>query len=287
MRRLVWIGLAFSLLISACSEKKGELKPFSKTEDPELILIDQPQLVTFSELQADPEMYQDRLIGVTGLYFRLPRIECYPQSGPGAEWALIAEDLRLDAVGYETATRLLPQDTLMTVEGLFRLYEGPIGCGKGAPPGTAWYLEVLKIIEPNPLSGPIVSGPGGIYPGSTPIPGTPVASPGPPEGTPPPASSTPGPLPPTSSPIPTGTNTFVTPSLTATVSSTESSTPEVTPTGTLTITPTPSNTPTGTLTAMPTESPSATPTIVMTPPIIVTPTDGYPSLPPTSTPDPY
>lgn len=287
MRRLVWICLISFLFLVACNGKKGELKPFREIDDSELILIDQPQLVTFSELQADPEVYQDRLIGVTGLYFRLPEIDCYPQSGPGAEWALISEDLRLDAAGFEIATRLLPQDTLMTVEGIFRLYNGPIGCGKGAPPGVAWYLEVLRIIEPNPLSGPIVTGPGGIYPGATSIPETPIASPGPPESTSLPPSSTPGTLPPTASPVATGTDAFVTPSLTTTIISTESPTPEVTPTGTLTITPTPSNSPTGTLTVAPTPSPSATPTIVTTPPIIVTPTDGYPGPLPTSTPDPY
>ena len=287
MHRFVWISLAFCLIFVACNGKKGELKPFAETEETELTLIDQPQLVTFSELQTDPEMYQDRLIGVTGLYLRLPTVDCYPQSGHGAEWSLIAEDLRLDAVGYEIITRLLPSDTLMTVEGIFRLYEGPIGCGKGAPPGTAWYLEVIRIIEPNPLSGPIVRGPGGIYPGATSMPEGPEASPAPPEGTSLPTSSTPGTLPPTASPVPTGTDAFVTPSLTATNISTVSATPEETPTGTLTVTPTPSNSPTGTLTITPIPSPSSTPTLVTTPPIIVTPTDGYPGpIPSTSTPNP-
>ncbi len=289
MLRFVWISLAFCLIFVACNGKKGELKPFTETERTDLILIDQPQLVTFSDLQADPEMYQDRLIGVTGLYLRLPAIECFPHSGHGAEWALIDEALRLDAVGYESVTSLLPSDTLMTVEGIFRLYEGPIGCGKGAPPGTAWFLEVIKIIAPNPLSGPIVSGPGGFYPGATSIPEGPGSSPVSPDSTSLPASSTPGTLPPTASPVPTGTSALATPSLTATNISTTSPTPEQTPTGTLTVTPTPSNSPTGTLTVTPTpSSPSATPTFVTTPPIVVTPTDAYPGpIPPTSTPDPY
>jgi hypothetical protein len=41
----------------------------------------------------------------------------------------------------------------MTVEGYWRLYEGPLGCGKNAPRAAIWYLEVLRIVEPNPLPG--------------------------------------------------------------------------------------------------------------------------------------
>lgn len=289
MPRFVWVGLAFCLIFAACREKKGELKPLTDAEELGLVLVDQPQLVTFSELQEDPERYKDQLIGVTGLYLRLPAVECFPQSGPGAEWALISEDLRLDAVGYEIVTRLLPLDTLMTVEGIFRLYEGPIGCGKGAPPGTAWYLEVLRIIEPNPLSGPIVVAPGGIVPGSTSTPGGPELSPVPPDGTSPPLT-TPGTLPPTATLMPTGTSAIFTATPTATSDATLSPTPEQTTTGTLIATATPSSSPTGTLTVTPTpsSSPSATSTLVTTPPIIVTPTEGYPGpMTPTSTPEPY
>lgn len=286
MLRFVWVGLTFCLIFAACREKKGELKPLTGAEEPGLVLVDQPQLVTFSELQEDPERYKDQLIGVTGLYLRLPAVECFPLSGPGAEWALIAEDLRLDAVGYEIVTRLLPLDTLMTVEGIFRLYEGPIGCGKGAPSGTAWYLEVLRIIEPNPLSGPIVRAPGGLVPGATSIPGGPEISPVPPDGTPP--LTTPGTLPPTATLMPTGTSTLATTTPTATSDVALSPTPEQTTTGTLTVTATPSSSPTGTLTVTPTPSSSPTPTLVTTPPIIVTPTDGYPGpTTPTATPEPY
>ena len=273
----------------ACGGKKGELKPLAETEGSVLTLVDQPQLVTFSELQEDPEKYKDQLIGVTGLYLRLPVIDCFPLNGPGAEWALIAEDLRLDAVGYEVVTRLLPIDTLMTVEGIFRLYDGPIGCGKGAPPGTAWYLEVLRIIEPNPLSGPIVAGSGGQFPGTTSTAVGPEISPAPPDGTLLPGTGT-ATLPPTATQVPTGTSALATASPTPTFDTTLSPSPEQMTVGTLTITPTPSNSPTGTLTMTPSPSPSpsTTATIVTTPPIIVTPTEGYPGpAPSTSTPEPY
>jgi hypothetical protein len=41
----------------------------------------------------------------------------------------------------------------LTVTGIWRVYEGPVGCGKEPPDGTVWYLEVDRIVEPNPLVG--------------------------------------------------------------------------------------------------------------------------------------
>ena len=113
----------------------------------------QAQLVTFSELQADPESFQNRLVRVSGSLLKLPPPGCLPYSGPGIEWALIAEELRLDAIGFERVISLLTNGLPMTVDGFFRLYEGPLGCGKGAPDGSAWYLEVIQIVQPNPLVG--------------------------------------------------------------------------------------------------------------------------------------
>jgi len=151
-RFVVPVILLLMVFLAACMGGRGQLKPQSELSDNGLIITDQPQLVTFSELQADPEYYRDRLIRVTGTYIPLIPPECYPFSGPGADWALVSEGLRLDIIGFERVTRLISQDMIMTVDGFFRLYEGPIGCGKSAPVETAWFLEILKVVQPNPLA---------------------------------------------------------------------------------------------------------------------------------------
>ena len=58
------------------------------------------------------------------------------------------------AVGATTDVQVKRQvatNTQMTIEGIWRLNQGRIGCGKGAPRGSAWYLDVQRIISPNPL----------------------------------------------------------------------------------------------------------------------------------------
>lgn len=48
----------------------------------------------------------------------------------------------------------------MTVTGIWNAYQGPVGCGKGPPTGTVWYLAVERILEPNPLfssSGAVIT----------------------------------------------------------------------------------------------------------------------------------
>lgn len=151
LKRFVLPAVLLLMVVVACTDQGGQLKPFNEGTGNSLIISNQPQLVTFSELQADPEYYRDRLIRVTGTYIPLAPPDCYPFSGPGADWALISEGLRLDVVGFKQVTKLVSQDTIMTVDGFFRLYEGPIGCGKNAPIETAWFLEILQVVQPNPL----------------------------------------------------------------------------------------------------------------------------------------
>ncbi len=278
--RHFWVAMflaAFGLV--ACSDSNGQLKPLLPESSRERIFAAEPQLATFSDLQEHPEDYKDSLIRVSGNYFRLEAANCFPQSGYGAEWMLVSEDLRLDAVGFEQLMRLIAEGTLLTVDGFFRLYEGPLGCGKAAPATTAWFLEVMQIVQPNPLvkrSGT----PGGI---GTSVGGPPLATIPGTEIVPPPLLS-PTTQPPTNQTpqltiVPTGTPTTIgtgPPIGTGTVASTgtrpATRTPTITPTnqstGTTTVTPT--QTVTGTV------SPSVTP--------IATPTSGpAPTQPPLPT----
>jgi hypothetical protein len=117
------------------------------------IAENEPVTVTFSELNENPVAYRDQSILVTGAYLPMAPQDCQRYSGPAIRWSLTAESLQLDAVGYERIVQLLPAGSMMTVEGFWRLYQGPLGCGKGPPEGSAWFLEVKKIVQPNPLVG--------------------------------------------------------------------------------------------------------------------------------------
>lgn len=285
---LVLLGIA-ALLIAGCGKIGGGLRPIAPTIASNQIISGQPQLVTFMELEQDPTIYQDKLIRVTGNYVPLPVVSCSPFSGPNTSWALVADELRLDILGFEGLLNQLNLGAInLTLDGVLRRYDGPLGCGKRPDAGVLWYLEALQIVQPNPLVQnsdgstidtsvipppfPTGEGPGPDVDG-TPT-GEPTTGPGTPSRTPTAtiaagvtASSTP-----TLNPDePTPTLPFGTP--------TRTSTPTRTPTATQTTSP-------GGNTATPTPTPSQTPTVSGTnAPLPTTTTDpgGYPGNPtPTS-----
>ena len=112
-----------------------------------------PAVLTFTELNADPDAYRDRRIQVAGDFASVAPPTCVPYAGPGIRWSMVAEELQLNAIGFENVLRLLEEGTPMTVTGIWRLYRGPVGCGKEPPDANVWYLAVDQILEPNPLLG--------------------------------------------------------------------------------------------------------------------------------------
>jgi hypothetical protein len=287
MRRYSWIWTVVALALVGCLGRQGVLRPGepSATPGPEAAMIGQPQLVTFSELQAAPYTYRDRFIRVSGLYALLPVPDCFPSSGPPTGWALISEGLRLDGIGFDTITRRIPQGITLTVDGILRLYEGPVGCGKRPPAGYVWFLEARQIIQPNPLvlvDGVVADA--YLYLPPTPaLPGLPAGGPGSPT-----AGPSDGDFP---SPVATVTGT-ITATGTAGAIPTASSTATITttpPAGTATTTTTPTVTATGgaggpTATSTPTSTPAGTPGEPPTPLPLPTPTTsggggGYPAPP--------
>ncbi|MGD2049500.1 MAG: hypothetical protein PVH03_08395 [Chloroflexota bacterium] len=291
LKHLILPAILLLIFSVGCADQEGQLKPLNEGTENSLIINNQPQLVTFSELQADPAFYRDQLIRVTGTYIPLSPPDCYPFSGPGADWALISEGLRLDVVGFERAKKLVSQDTIMTVDGFFRLYKGPIGCGKNAPVETAWFLEILQVVQPNPLvsSGRLASAGGFVGIPSPQASPTDLAGLGESlpliEGTEQPTNvptATPGGLSPavptsTSTPTPAGTPR-------TTAIPTASPTPTVTPIGRGTTAPTATNTPRSAQ-GVPTNTPRSGP--LPTSPALPTATiGGYPSAS-TVTPEPY
>jgi hypothetical protein len=296
MRRLVGIFLLFVLVLSACGGNKGELKPFDPDSESGGSFGSQPQLVTFDELQADPESFQNELIRVTGSFFRLPPVECLVYTGPGTSWSLISGNLRLDALGFEESLQLVRPGIELTVDGIFRKYEGPLGCGKRPPDGIAWFLETIQIVQPNPLARVI----GTVEVDQPPIFPPALTSPTPPSTLPPGVTpsptigispTAPGSIP-TATPSPAitvvGTPTATTTAASGTQIPTPTPSPSSTPVpGTPTTTPTPTSTPgPGTPTATPANTVQPTPGPTQ-PPLSTSTPGGYPiPTPPTPTSSP-
>lgn len=272
--------LLLAIVLSACVGE-GSFKPGRPSPTPQGIISGEAIPVTFAELDADPWAYQGRLIRVSGMHVTLPAPACTRYRGPQLEWALVGENFRLDVAGFESVMQWVPEEMALTVDGFLRLYQGPLGCGKEPPAGTVWYLDMVRLVQPNPLPGlgivedrepsPRVTPPaaGVVTPTAaateaTAIPtgtSTPTPTPGAsPSLSPTPTEGTPGAATPSSTPTPaaeTGTPS-ATPTLTATPAGTSSSGDTPTPAP-------PTNTP------PPDSYPGGT-----SPPAATSPPNGYP-----------
>jgi hypothetical protein len=266
MRRFTPLITLFILWLSGCTAA-GQLGPARPEPTAAGPIVGQPVVVSFPDLNADPGRYRDKLIRVTGGYTRLPPAECAIYSGPRPTWALVAGNLRLDALGLEPVLRLAPEGTELTLDGIWQQYSGPLGCGKEADDGVAWYLEALLIVQPNPL--PVmaaVDGEGLPRPTATPGLLEPTVEPGltqsplPTAGTVTPTSVV-GTIGPTGTVVGTATPT-ATATLAGLLTATPGLTGTITPGGTATTataTATPTPTPSGTVATPPGGLPTATP----------------------------
>ena len=152
--------LIAAVLLALFLSQGGErpLKPFRPTLTPgSLSQNSQAILVTFDELNANPHAFRNQRIRISGDLSPQPKPDCRDYKGPLIRWALINDNLQMNGQGYESVIKLVPAGTAMTVEGIWRFFEGSVGCGKGAAPGVVWYLQVEQIVQPNPLPnyGPI------------------------------------------------------------------------------------------------------------------------------------
>lgn len=131
----------------------------------------QPQRVTLAELAAAPAAYQDTLVQVTGRYDTLPRLVCLgsrPRQSP-ASWALTDGPVVTHVGRFsDEVNGLVPRGLTMTVEGVWRFWEGSVGCGKHAITQQFWYLEATDIIAPDPVVRVTLT-PGGVVEATAPL----------------------------------------------------------------------------------------------------------------------
>lgn len=278
--QFLWLGGLFVLtiitllLILARQDDSRAMKPLRRpaTAANQLVVNAPPLIVTFDQLNDDPAAFLHQRIRVSGDFLALPAPGCSPFNGPPLRWALVSATLQLDARGFEAIVRLIPDGTPMTIEGFWRRYTGPLGCGKKPASGTSWYLDVTQIVQPNPLPnfGSTLLDAAPAPPEQelevTPAPDEPQATPEMSAGTPTASPS------PTASPTTSGTGTGT-------------ATPTPSPTGTLPATrPGITSTPTVSVTPTTTGTPGPTPTASQSTPVPPTPTlsqGGYPGPLPT------
>ncbi|HZD09709.1 MAG TPA: hypothetical protein VE553_00050 [Candidatus Binatia bacterium] len=236
--------------------------------------------VKIGQLRQAPEAYEGTLVRVSGEYRRAPVVVCdgVARLSP-ATWQIGQDDETIGASGFgDLVQTLLPPRLTVTVDGVWRSWRGPLGCGKDAPSRMVWYLAVTEIVSPSPLARVTLT-PSGAEAVSTPqvtlepTENTATPSGPPPVGTPlvePSPTNRPATIPATTQPTraPLATSTRIasptpqeeeegtveptaSPPVTATVNgtagSTATATAQTTPTATASATPGASATPSGTV----------------------------------------
>lgn len=155
---------AVILFLVGCSQPVTTAQIYSnQTAAPRIIPRGRPLSVEIGQLQRAPEAYERTLVRVSGQYRRAPIIICdgIARVSP-ATWRLEQNDAVIGAGGFDSLVQnLLPAGLTITIEGIWRFWRGPVGCGKDAPLQSVWYLEVTNIVSPSPVARVTLTPPGG------------------------------------------------------------------------------------------------------------------------------
>lgn len=128
--------------------------PFPAAEISIRPLPGEPITLALSDLSANPEFFEGALLRLRGGYQRLPRLICEGEAHPSpASWGLVGDSVIAYAGGLDSELRaVLAPEQIITAEGRWLKWRGPVGCGKQAQVETIWYLSASRIIDPNPLT---------------------------------------------------------------------------------------------------------------------------------------
>lgn len=161
--RFLLAAVVFFLV--GCSQPVSTNRIYSnRTVSSRIIPRGQPLSVEIVQLQRAPEAYEDTLVRVRGRYRRSPIVVCdgVARVSP-ATWRLEQDDAEVGAGGFESLVQnLLPSGMTITVDGVWRSWRGPVGCGKDAPQQSIWYLQVTNIVSPSPVARVTLTPPGGV-----------------------------------------------------------------------------------------------------------------------------
>ncbi|MCA9952879.1 MAG: hypothetical protein KDE48_24685 [Anaerolineales bacterium] len=149
--------VVFLFLITACrgfgKQENATPTPFIVTAVNVQSINQEPITISLNDLAANPEFFKGTTLHLTGNYHKLPKLICNSDPHPSpVTWGLVGDGLMANAGGLDSQLRpLLAEGQLITAEGNWRQWNGPVGCGKSAPIKTIWYLAVNRIIDPHPL----------------------------------------------------------------------------------------------------------------------------------------
>lgn len=165
-----WFFLLFVVLVTGCQPQAAAITGTPTATIPPL--TGEPIPVELSALAANPTVYENTYIQLTGQYTKQPRLVCESEPHPSpVTWGLRSDTLLALAGGFDEQLRpLLPQGLTMTIAGRWQHWQGSVGCGEIVQPQDLWYLQVTEIISPSPLSqvtltpGGVPAAPGGDTP---------------------------------------------------------------------------------------------------------------------------
>lgn len=138
-------------LTFACQRNDGAFGPIEPTPTLIGVINQQSVPVNFETLNSDPSIFVDRFIQVSGQYIPLREASCARSRGPSVDWYLISDGLEMNMSGHGSIINILPNQEFVTVEGIWRRYEGPVGCAKEPKSEVVWHLEIVRILDPNPI----------------------------------------------------------------------------------------------------------------------------------------
>ena len=112
-----------------------------------------PIPISLENLAANPDFFIGATLQLTGQYKRLPRLACDGDTFPSpATWGLVDGDYLANAAGMDRQLRsLVDEGQMLTVEGQWLKFQGPIGCGASALDEDVWYISVSRVLDPYPL----------------------------------------------------------------------------------------------------------------------------------------
>jgi hypothetical protein len=156
VKRTYSLILILLLAFTACTaNEKATPTPFPQAGNPlPNVSLGQIVPVELTYLTTNPETYEGMMVMVNGRYKRRPPIVCSTTlyRSP-ATWNLVSGETNAFMNGFDGQLRsLLPEEISMTISGIWRQWNGPVGCGKTSSVQKIWYLEVHEIISPNPIA---------------------------------------------------------------------------------------------------------------------------------------
>ncbi|MCP5098245.1 MAG: hypothetical protein GY943_22070, partial [Chloroflexi bacterium] len=133
IKRFLILILIIAATISACTTNEVVTPTPFPNDDTTTPIISSGQVVPveIAQLVENPETFEGVTVLVNGRYHPLPARVCSATSyASPATWNLVAGEGNVYMNGFDSQLNaLLPESTSMTVNGVWRQWNGPIGCG--------------------------------------------------------------------------------------------------------------------------------------------------------------